>query len=213
MPSVTEAIKRLSQEGYVEHISRDYVGLTARGQKAAYRIANRHTFLSSFLSVVFQIPVAQADEEACALEHHLSNETLEKFILLYQFVLYCPKRDETIISNFKKCLRAAEGLEKDDPLCSSCFIKEKFPHYHDGGRIIHTLMVDMKPGQKGEVILLGPETQMRRDIIERGLMPGIEVMMERISYEGSPFIISTGGLKLEIEPEQASMIEVAIQLS
>ena len=213
MPSVTEAMQRLSQEGYVKYSVREFIELTEKGKKAANYFANRNIFLKNFLRDILYLPEESVNKEACALEHHLNDQTLEKFILLYQFLASCPKRDAHLIDNFKKCLKAAEGLVPDDPVCQSCFIKETFPHYHKDRKTIHTLLSEMRPGQKGRIIMLGPDIQARRDIIGKGLLPGIEITMERVSDNDSPVLVSSAGYSFEIEPSQARLIEIAIENS
>lgn len=75
-PSVTGAMQRLENLGLVRHRRYDYVELTAAGRRRAQAIAGRHDLLRRFLRDVLGVGEKTADRDACAIEHHASDETI-----------------------------------------------------------------------------------------------------------------------------------------
>lgn len=73
-PSVSFAMKRLRENGYILMGDDNRITLTERGEAIAKPILERHNLLSSFLiRLGVSDEVAQAD--ACKIEHDLSDET------------------------------------------------------------------------------------------------------------------------------------------
>ena len=76
-PSVSVAMKRLRENGYIEVDEGGYISLLPPGEEIARRIYQRHQLLTRFLIHLGVTPeVAAAD--ACKIEHDLSEETFEK---------------------------------------------------------------------------------------------------------------------------------------
>ena len=76
-PSVSVAMKKLRENGYVEMDHEGYITLTPSGEEIASRIYSRHRLLTQFFVRLGVSPeVAAAD--ACKIEHDLSDETFEK---------------------------------------------------------------------------------------------------------------------------------------
>ena len=76
-PSVSVAMKKLREHGYIEVNKDGYIHLTDAGHKVASNIYERHTLLTSFFTMLgVSEEVASAD--ACKIEHDLSEETFLK---------------------------------------------------------------------------------------------------------------------------------------
>jgi DtxR family transcriptional regulator, Mn-dependent transcriptional regulator len=80
MPSVNGAIKRLSKRELVQHDRYDHVELTDEGKTLAAGISDRHLLLRRFLTEILGVDEVTADSDACALEHHVSQPTMDAFI-------------------------------------------------------------------------------------------------------------------------------------
>ncbi len=81
-PSVTSALRKLSDAGLVEYERYKSVTLTPSGQKLARDLIRRHTVLKDFLMLI-GVPEAIADIDACEIEHTVHPDTircLTKFI-------------------------------------------------------------------------------------------------------------------------------------
>ena len=76
MPSVTGAMKRLEGMGLVRHGRYDFIELTAAGKRRAGAIAGRHALLKRFLMEKLCVDEKTADADACAIEHHVSERTV-----------------------------------------------------------------------------------------------------------------------------------------
>lgn len=75
-PSVSIAMKKLRENGYVEINELGHITLTPAGQEIAERIYERHTFLSAWLIDLGVDPIVAA-EDACRMEHVISAETFD----------------------------------------------------------------------------------------------------------------------------------------
>ena len=80
MPSVVKAIRELKSLGLVEQEPYSNIELTEKGVRVARKILGRHTLLRTFL-MKLGVGRANADKDACLMEHILSAETLEKIRL------------------------------------------------------------------------------------------------------------------------------------
>ncbi len=76
-PSISVAMKKLRQNGYIEVDKDGYILLTDTGMEIASKVYNRHKLLTQFF-VSLGVEEAVASEDACKIEHHLSQETFEK---------------------------------------------------------------------------------------------------------------------------------------
>ena len=81
-PSVSRAVGLLKSGGYITVDKDGFISLTAEGLELAIKIYERHTVLTSFL-VSLGVSPEVAAEDACKLEHAISDESLQaikKFI-------------------------------------------------------------------------------------------------------------------------------------
>ncbi len=81
-PSVLTALKTLEEQGLLEHERYKGVTLTKQGKIRAREIRERHDFLTSFLRDILGVSSAMAEQDACKLEHILSEETIDKMKIL-----------------------------------------------------------------------------------------------------------------------------------
>jgi len=73
-PSVSRAIGLLKQGGYVAVDAAGHLTLTEEGLEIAQKMYERHTLLTDFL-VRLGVSRNTAAEDACKIEHHLSEES------------------------------------------------------------------------------------------------------------------------------------------
>lgn len=99
-PSVTSAVKRLREKGLVEHETYGPVLLTKKGKRLADEVSRRHEILFKFFTGVLEIDEEIADEDACRIEHYVSEATLEKISTFVDFLLSCPRGKPIVIENF-----------------------------------------------------------------------------------------------------------------
>lgn len=75
-PSVSFAMKRLRENGFILMDEENLITLTEQGEGIARRIYERHKVLSSFL-VQIGVDAKTAREDACKIEHDISQATFE----------------------------------------------------------------------------------------------------------------------------------------
>ena len=75
-PSVSRAVSLLKSGGYITMDKDNYIHLTESGYEIAHKIYQRHTVLSSLLERIGVSPDTAA-EDACRMEHAISDETFQ----------------------------------------------------------------------------------------------------------------------------------------
>ena len=73
-PSVSYAVKRLKESGYINMEANGPITLAPPGRKIATRIYERHKALRTFLELLGVDPET-AEEDACKIEHVISHDT------------------------------------------------------------------------------------------------------------------------------------------
>ena len=91
MPSVTSALRKLSQQGLVEHNRYGRVQLTPHGEKVAQDVFRRHEALRRFLAEILKVDPKVATDDACEMEHAISPTTQRKLAKFVEFVLKPPE--------------------------------------------------------------------------------------------------------------------------
>lgn len=76
-PSVSVAMKRFRENGYIEMDADGFISLLPPGEEIAQRIYGRHKLLTRLL-MALGVSEEAADADACKMEHDLSDETFEK---------------------------------------------------------------------------------------------------------------------------------------
>ena len=77
MPTVTGALKHLAEHGLVNYEPYQYVTLTDRGIEIARNTTRRHRVLKRFMTDVLGLSDETAEQDACGMEHAVSQETLD----------------------------------------------------------------------------------------------------------------------------------------
>src|SRR5258707_13645589 len=89
-PSVTEMVKRLVRDGYVEMDNKRQVTLTEAGNQAAEAVLRRHRLTERFLADMLGMQWHQVHEEAGRLEHFISGAVEERVIASLNNPTTCP---------------------------------------------------------------------------------------------------------------------------
>ena len=81
-PSVSVAMKKLRENGYVFMDKRSRISLTDKGYPIARRTYERHKTLTRFL-VRLGVDEETARKDACRMEHALSNESFDAIACVF----------------------------------------------------------------------------------------------------------------------------------
>ena len=90
-PSVSNAMRTLEEGGFITFGGDRMIHLTAAGREVAERVYERHCLLTEGL-VSLGVDPAVAEEDACRIEHDISEESFDK---LREFLRRRLRKDET----------------------------------------------------------------------------------------------------------------------
>lgn len=102
MPTVSSMLKTLRNRGLVHYEKYEFVELTEDGADVGKEMRRRHQTLYRFLTGILKIDAAVADEEACKMEHTLSESTLESLTAFMAFIQNCPRAGESWLEHFQE---------------------------------------------------------------------------------------------------------------
>ena len=89
-PAVSETVKRLEREGYLTLDDERVMHLTGTGRAYATSVLRRHRLAELLLVDVLKVPWSQVHEEACRLEHAISDNLEEHLVRLLGDPGSCP---------------------------------------------------------------------------------------------------------------------------
>ena len=75
-PSVSIAMKRFRENGYIQVDAEGYITLTEKGQQIAERIYERHMIIAAVL-MALGVDEDTAYQDACRMEHDLSEKSYQ----------------------------------------------------------------------------------------------------------------------------------------
>ena len=85
-PSISIAMKKLREAGYIEMDEAGYILLTQAGREIAERIYARHKLLTRVLTAI-GVSEESAADQACRIEHVIDEETYEKIDAFYNSMM------------------------------------------------------------------------------------------------------------------------------
>lgn len=200
MPSVVAMIKTLAKKNLVRHEYYGYVELTEEGLRQAKFIYERHKILFNFFHNLLGINSNIAKEDACKIEHYLNPKTLEYILKFIQFVETCPEGEPLWLSSFHYFIKHGKRPEH-------CAKKEKI---EKEVKMSPLTLNNLKVGQKGRVIKIAAESQIKRRLLDMGIVPGVEVKIEKVAPLGDPIDILVKGYHLSLRKKEASSIAVEV---
>jgi len=178
--SVSPAMKRLSEKKLIRYSKRNYIELTEKGMFIARRTMTRHNLLSRFLTDILGINPEQAENDACAMEHYLSESSMERLAAFFEFLAACPELQTLFETGFGDCL---EGIELQR-------------------------LIDLEPGSSRRIARINAGQKVRRQLIDSGFVQGAKVILIRPGSADLPFILNLDGYDQELPAEIAEFVLV-----
>jgi len=181
--SVSEMLQKLSQEGYIEY--RRYRGakLTEKGMAVARDIKRKHRLLERFLVDIVGADKTESHEEACRLEHVVSDESVKTICQLTNNPRFCPDGEP-----IPEC---AEGD------CTACETEPTVP------------LGSLNEKDKGEIVCLkGEDPKGLRRLISMGFVPGRSVVIEERVPMGGPILVKIGTTRVALAGAYAQQVLV-----
>lgn len=77
-PSISRAVGILKNDGYITVEPNGQIVLTDSGMAKAEQVYERHLMLRKFLTDILGVSTENSEQDACRIEHILSDETYEK---------------------------------------------------------------------------------------------------------------------------------------
>jgi DtxR family Mn-dependent transcriptional regulator len=186
--SVTEMLKKLADSGYANYSPYKGVTLTPEGFRIAQKMSRKHRLLEKFLHDVLRIGKEKVHQEACQMEHALSDEAERALCQTLKAPDKCPDDKQVI------------------PACdlgfSSCEECRKWGSTNlegVGKRKVNVVsMASLKENQEGTVAFIRGDTKVLRRLLDLGLTPGTKVNVTRIAPLKGPVEIAVRGSKLAL---------------
>ena len=176
--TVSIALRKLSDTGLVNYVRREYISLTGRGEETARRILTRHRLLTRFFEEVLGMSPRAAGEQACAMEHSLTDEAMDRMVRFFEFLGACP----SVVRAFGQCPMGARPGDEEAcgaaaPECARCSVAPKESPM---------TVARMKPGQSAVVTHVTATGALRQRLLDMGLLPEVVVRVERVAPAGDP---------------------------
>ena len=176
--SVTEMLKVLSKEGLVNYARYRGVSLTEEGDRKARDLRRKHHIMERFLTDVLEIDHQEAHDQACAVEHSISEDAANRMCRMIG-----TKVDGDCTTCQNPCSNSLTNITDCVPVTQ---LKEG-----EGGRISHLSSDD-------------PDTI--RKLISLGVVPGKELRIS--SEDSDTVILSIGGGFIALESSLASAVHI-----
>jgi DtxR family Mn-dependent transcriptional regulator len=180
-PTVTEMLKRLLRDGYIEMDTKRHVTLTETGKQAAEAVLRRHRLTERFLVDMLGMQWHQVHEEACRLEHFISGAVEARVITSLNNPTTCPHGNPIPGS-----VPDARNYLKDN----------------------HAVRLSTLPiGAKANVFCISEVVEDEEALIlylhEKGLMPGTQLTI--LSYKSDDAENQSANVNLQVAGREVSV--------
>lgn len=100
-PSVSEALSKLVAKDLIEYESYGNITLTQKGIIQAKKIYAKHNILKTFFETILNVDSQVASDNACKIEHIISQDILNK---IKDLTSYCNENPK-LLEDFKKGIK------------------------------------------------------------------------------------------------------------
>lgn len=176
--SVSEMVRRMESNDLVTHSSSG-IALTSMGLKHARRLVRRMRLAERLLSDILGMPLADVYEEACRLEHVISDAVEERIAAVLGDPETCPHGHPipSVAGRF------------DCPLAQS--------------------LADMQPGTRAEIVSLPErDAELLLYLEECGIRPGVEVTVDDVAPYNGPLFLTLDGQRRAVAKEALEQVRV-----
>lgn len=182
-PAVSETVKRLEREGYLTLDDERVLHLTETGRAYATSMLRKHRLAEVLLVDVLKVPWPQVHEEACRLEHAISDNLEKHLVALLDDPGTCPHGSP--IPGSANAPTEQLRLEKLSavPAGGSCVVRRIDEH-------LQTLVPRMQ------------------ELEAAGLLPGTEVRVQDSS--SGRVLLDVDGAEVELEQSVAAEVYVSV---
>jgi DtxR family Mn-dependent transcriptional regulator len=196
--SVTQMLKKLEKLGYIAYTPYKGATLTDDGMKIAQKITRKHRILEKFLTDVLKIKEENVHEQACEMEHTLSDEAERALCNMLNNPDVCPDDNVIPACNF------------DFGSCQEC------QSFHDFDQIIYRQfnllsVSELTSDAEGIISFIRGNPELLDDISNLGISIGSKISYEfNEENENGSFSVIIDDEKLDISREMANNIFIKI---
>lgn len=195
-PSVTEVLRSLAGKGLVVYEPYRGATLTEEGRRVAGTIKRRHRLLEVFLTEVLKLNREKVHEEACRMEHTISEDTENALCRLLKAPARCPHG-----SPIGPCNRGIGSCTECDAVVGNGPVA---PASLSGRRIIP--VTDLTPGGHGTIAFIRGDSRIVQRLSDLGLTLGTKVALLRKTPVEGPVEIAVRKTKLAVDHRIAENI-------
>ena len=180
-PTVTATLNRMKRDGLIEPNRKDGVSLTPRGRELAAGIVRRHRLAERLLTDILHIPWSETHQEACLLEHAISEKVVERLDDVLGRPQTCP-HGNPIPRDGR--LPAIRGVPLD--------AAEK-------GEVVTVERISEEANRSPELM---------KYFEEKGIIPGTALTVEDVAEYAGMLTVSVGGTSFSMGTKAAALVWV-----
>ncbi|HNX16921.1 MAG TPA: metal-dependent transcriptional regulator [Methanoregula sp.] len=196
--SVTGALQNLAEKNLVNYEPYRGASLTVEGKKIAETIKRRHRLLEVFLFDVLHIKREKVHDEACRMEHTISEDTENALCRMLNAPARCPHG-----SPIAPCAKGIGSCSECDTVTGSAI---PVPNDLKNADIIP--VTDLKAQEKGTIAFIRGDCKVVQRLSDLGLTLGTTVSVMRKAPMNGPVEVFVRRTKLAIDHTIAENIFV-----
>ncbi len=195
--SVTQMLKKLEKLGYISYTPYKGATLTDDGMKIAQKITRKHRILEKVLTDVLKIKEENVHDQACEMEHTLSDEAERALCNMLKNPDVCPDDNVIPACNF------------DFGSCQECH------SFNDFDQIIYRQfnllsISELTSDAEGTISFIRGNPELLDDISSLGISIGSELKYEIDDGQDDQFSVVINDERLDISREMANNIFIKI---
>ena len=194
--SVTQMLKKLENLGYISYTPYKGATLTDEGMKIAQKITRKHRILEKFLIDILKIKEENVHEQACEMEHTLSDEAERALCNMLNNPDLCPDDNVIPACNF------------DFGSCKECYSQKDFDQVIN--RSFNLLSVsELNSNSEGVISFIRGNDELLDDIADKGIKIGLNLKYEH-DEDSNGCAVIVDGEELNIPVEMANNIFIRV---
>jgi DtxR family Mn-dependent transcriptional regulator len=187
--SVTEVLKSLSDKGFVQYEPYQGATLTDEGKKIAGTIKRKHRLLEVFLTDVLKLNREKVHDEACRMEHTISEDTENALCKMMNAPARCPHGSPISPCNMGVGSCAECNLAAGTGMPAPAAIRDR--------KIIP--ITELTPDQHGKIAFIRGDCKVVQRLSDLGLTLGTKVSILKKTPMDGPVEISVRRTKLAVD--------------
>ncbi len=193
--SVTQMLKKLETLGYIDYTPYRGASLTDEGMKIAQKITRKHRILEKFLLDILKVKEENIHDQACEMEHTLSDEAERALCTMLHHPDLCP--DNNVIP----------ACDLDFDSCQQCFSVKDFDNVIN--RKFNLLSIsELNPETKGIISFIRGNNDLLDSIADLGISVGNDI--HYYNNDGNEFAVTIEDQDFSLPPEMANNIFIRV---